>query len=203
MGTLIPAGIAIAESVKAIPLWGYTIIGRNRRLHLTDVAIADPEEAGQCVHHLEAHRSTPEVLYQQNHCGVYRSDNGGRDWTDISEGLPSRFGFPLQIHPHDPDTIFVIPEKGPEFRASATRRFAVYRSSNRGTTWKALTRGLRPKLSFLHVHRQAMTNDSLTPFGLYVKASSGQIYWSCDNGTTWDLLAQYLPQIFSLHCAVV
>ncbi len=159
-------------------------------------------EAGQCVHHLASHPSTPDVLYQQNHCGVYRSDNEGRDWVDISPGLPSRFGFPLQIHPHDPDTIFVIPEQGAEFRASATGRFAVYRSTNRGKSWKALTKGLPGKPSFLHVHRQGMTHDELHPFGLYVGASNGQIFWSRDNGNSWRMLAEHLPPIFSLNCGV-
>ena len=190
-----------AAGVFATEDGGHSWEARNKGV-LADFKPEKFPEVGQCVHHLEGHRSLPDVLYQQNHCGVYRSDNGGREWTDISEGLPSRFGFPIQVHPHDPSTIFVIPEKGAEFRASATDRFAVYRSANRGASWKPLTRGLPPKPSFLHVHRQAMAHDELEPFGLYVGASSGQIYWSRDNGNTWDLLAQYLPQIYSLHCAV-
>jgi photosystem II stability/assembly factor-like uncharacterized protein len=160
-------------------------------------------DAGQCVHHLVGHPSTPTVLYQQNHCGVYRSDNEGKDWTDISKGLPSRFGFPMQVNPHDPDTVFVIPEEGGEFRASATGRFAVYRSSNRGKTWKPLTKGLPGKPSFLHVHRQGMAHDDLQPYGLYVGSSNGQIFWSRDNGNSWQKLAEHLPQIYSLNCAVV
>jgi len=159
--------------------------------------------AGQCVHHLEAHTSTPIVLYQQNHCGVYRSDNEGHDWIDISKGLPSRFGFPIQVHPHDPRTIFVIPEEGGEFRASAKGEFAVYRSSNSGKSWKKSVKGLPPKPSFLHVHRQAMTHDDHNQFGLYVASTNGQIFWSRDNGTSWKMLAEHLPPIYSINAATV
>ena len=98
-------------------------------------------EVGQCVHHLEAHPQHPEVLYQQNHCGVYRSEDGGRDWTDISAGLPSRFGFPILVHPHRGDTIFAVPEQGAEMRAPVGARLAVYRSRDRGAKWKRITKG--------------------------------------------------------------
>ncbi|MBI4429125.1 MAG: exo-alpha-sialidase [Ignavibacteriales bacterium] len=158
-------------------------------------------EVGQCVHHLEIHPDKPEVLYQQNHCGVYRSDNEGRDWTDISKGLPSRFGFSMQIHPHNPDTVYVIPEEGAEFRAVPKGRMAVYRSTNRGKTWQKLTKGLPSKNAFLHVHRQAMKVDRLYPHGMYVGTSSGQIYYSRNEGKTWSLLADYLPTIYSLNVA--
>ena len=179
--------------------------GNGEPLNKNVLADFKPEkypEAGQCVHHLTSHPSTPGVLYQQNHCGVYRSDNEGKDWTDISKGLPSRFGFPMQIHPHDPDTVFVIPEQGGEFRASATGRFTVYRSPNGGKTWEPLTKGLPGKPSFLHVHRQAMAHDEPDQYGLYVGASNGQIFWSRDNGDSWRLLAEHQPQIFSLNGAV-
>lgn len=158
---------------------------------------------GQCVHHLEMHPAKPDVLYQQNHCGVYRSDNEGREWTDISEGLPSRFGFPLQIHPHDPDTIYVIPEEGAEFRAVVQGEFAVYRSKDKGKNWKKLTKGLPKRNAFLQIHRQAMTMDSLDTAGVYIGTSSGQIFYSRDEGKKWDLLIDYLPTIYSLSAAVV
>jgi photosystem II stability/assembly factor-like uncharacterized protein len=175
---------------------------RNKNV-LADFKPEHYPEAGQCVHHLEAHPSTPELLYQQNHCGVYRSENAGKSWIDISKGLPSRFGFPIQVHPHNPNTIFVIPEKGAEFRASANGAFEVYRSTNRGSTWKKMTKGLPKKPSFLHVHRQGMTHDELKPFGLYVGTTSGQIFWSRDNGASWRLLAENLPAIYSLSASVV
>ncbi|MBI5472724.1 MAG: exo-alpha-sialidase [Ignavibacteriae bacterium] len=158
---------------------------------------------GQCVHHLEMHPAKPEVLYQQNHCGVYRSDNEGRDWNDISNGLPSRFGFPLQIHPHDPDTVYVIPEEGAEFRAVTKGEMAVYQSRNRGKSWKKLSNGLPKKNAFLQIHRQAMTMDSLDEPGVYVGTSSGQIFYSRNAGKSWETLIDYLPMIYSLSAAVV
>ncbi len=157
---------------------------------------------GQCVHHLELHPAKPDVLYQQNHCGVYRSDNAGKDWTDISKGLPSRFGFPIQIHPEDPDTIYVIPEQGAEFRCVANNELTVYRSRNRGRSWQKLTRGLPRKNAFLHVHRQAMKVDACEPAGIYVGTSSGQIFYSRDEGRTWQMLIDNLPMIYSLGTAV-
>ena len=157
---------------------------------------------GQCVHHLEGHAANPDLLFQQNHCGVYRSDNGGKDWTDISNGLPSRFGFPIQIHPHNPNTVYVIPEEGAEFRASKGGSFAVYRSTNRGKSWKKLNKGLPAKNAFLHVHRQATTRDSLEKFGLYVGTTNGQIFYSTSEGDSWKLLTENLPAIYSLNVAV-
>ena len=160
-------------------------------------------QVGQCVHHLEMHPAKPEVLYQQNHCGVYRSDNEGRDWTDISRGLPSRFGFPLQIHPEDPDTLYVIPEQGAEFRCVADNSMAVYRSRNRGRQWQKLGKGLPARNAFLHVHRQALRVDSCHPAGIYIGTSSGHIFQSRDEGKSWNLLIENLPMIYSLNVAAI
>ncbi|HEX9653311.1 MAG TPA: exo-alpha-sialidase [bacterium] len=157
---------------------------------------------GQCVHHMAAHPAEPELLYQQNHCGVYRSENAGRDWIDISEGLPSRFGFPLQIHPHDPDTIYVIPEVGPEFRCPADGKFAVFRSRNRGQSWKRLTKGLPTRNAYLNVLRHAMAGDTCDQSGVYFGTSTGQILFSRDEGDSWEVLANWFPPIYSLSCAV-
>ncbi len=160
-------------------------------------------EVGQCVHHLAMHPDRPEVLYQQNHCGVYRSDNEGREWVDISEGLPSRFGFPLLIHPHDPDTIYVIPEQGETYRVPIDTEFAVYRSRNRGETWEKLNRGLPGPHAYLNVLRQAMAADSGDPCGIYVATNTGQIFYSLDEGDSWSLLANWLPPIYSLSAAMI
>ncbi|MFQ5739489.1 MAG: exo-alpha-sialidase [Acidobacteriota bacterium] len=160
-------------------------------------------QVGQCVHHMESHPDRPEVLYQQNHDGVYRSDNEGLDWTDISQGLPSRFGFPLQIHPRRPDTIYVIPEEGAEFRGPVNAAFAVYRSRNRGVDWERLDRGLPSRNAYLHVFRQAMCADSCESTGLYFGTSTGHIFHSRDGGDCWELLANWLPPIFSLSAEVL
>ncbi|MGA9364255.1 MAG: exo-alpha-sialidase [Bacteroidota bacterium] len=160
-------------------------------------------EVGQCVHHLENHPSKPAVLFQQNHCGVYRSDNRGKDWIDISEGLPSRFGFGLQIHPHDPDTIYVCPEEGAEFRCPVNGEFGIYRSRDRGEHWEKLSDGLPEQNVYVHVHRQAMGTDTCDPCGIYVGTSGGQILYSRNEGKKWETLAQWLPPIFSVSCSVV
>ena len=158
---------------------------------------------GQCTHHLDSHPSQPDLLYQQNHCGVYRSDNGGKEWVDISEGLPSRFGFPLQVHPHDPATIYVIPEEGAEFRGPVGGKFAVYRSTNKGGRWKKLTKGLPARNMYAHVHRQSMAADTCDRAGIYVGTSGGQILYSRNEGDSWNMLAEWLPAVYSVRCAVV
>lgn len=160
-------------------------------------------EVGQCVHHLKIHPSKPDVLYQQGHDGVYRSDDGGRQWVDVSEGLPSRFGFPLQIHPHDPDTIYVVPEEGAEFRCPPNAELAVYRSRNRGEAWEKLNRGLPSRNAFLNIYRQALTADHLDPCGLYMGTSTGQIFQSRDEGESWELLANWLPPVFCVRAATI
>lgn len=159
-------------------------------------------EVGQCVHHMQLHPAKPQVLYQQNHCGVYRSDDAGKNWVDISEGLPARFGFPLQIHPHDPDTIFVTPEEGPDFRCPVDGDFAVYRSKNRGASWEKLKTGLPAGKAFFHIYRQAMCADTADEAGIYFGTSTGQIFYSLNGGDSWAALATYLPPVFSLESAV-
>src|SRR5437773_2628547 len=110
-------------------------------------------EVGQCVHHMEMHPQQPNVLYQHNHCGVYRSDDGGDSWNDISNGLPSRFGFPFATLPNDGDTVFVIPEESDQARMTADAKFSIYRSRNRGDSWELLTNGLPQSGAYLNVMR--------------------------------------------------
>ncbi len=160
-------------------------------------------QVGQCVHHLTVHPGEPELLYQQNHCGVYRSEDAGRKWIDISEGLPSRFGFPLVVNPHDPDTIYVVPEESPEFRCPVGAAFAVYRSRDRGDSWERLDRGLPGENAYLQVYRQAMCTDDCHPAGIYVGTSTGQIFCSRDEGDNWELMADFLPPVYSLHAVTV
>ncbi len=170
---------------------------------LADFLAEKYPRVGQCVHHLELHPAKPDVLYQQNHCGVYRSDDAGRSWKDISDGLPSPFGFPLQIHPHDPRTIYVVPEEGAEFRAAPSGSFAVYASHDRGRTWNRLARGLPQKHAYIHVHRQSMTVDTLSPHGIYVGTSTGTVYASRSEGRSWEPIVSNLPHITSLRTAVL
>jgi hypothetical protein len=160
-------------------------------------------EFGQCVHKMDMHPSRPEVLFQQNHCGVYRSDNCGDDWIDIGEGrLPSRFGFPMVVHPHQPRTIYIALEDSDQFRMSVDGRMSVWRSRDAGESWERLTKGL-PQQAHLLVLREAMAADSLDPAGIYAGTDTGQLFYSRDDGDSWELLADYLPPILSVETAVV
>ncbi len=160
-------------------------------------------EFGQCVHKMAMHPARPQVLYQQNHCGVYRTDNFAEDWIDIGEGkLPSRFGFPIAVHPHEPETIFIALEESDEYRVSVKGRFAVWRSRDAGNTWQQLKNGL-PERAHLVALREAMATDSLEDAGVYVGTSTGQIFFSRDAGDHWEVLADYLPPVLSVEVSVV
>lgn len=158
-------------------------------------------EVGQCPHKLLRHPSRPDLLYQQNHCGVYRSDDGGETWKDISKGLPSRFGFALALDPSDPQTLWVIPEKSAQFRYTPSGG-AVYRSRDGGRSWRRLTSGLPDRRSYLHIFREGMATDGLRPCGVYFGTSSGSVFWSRDGGDRWESLAAHLPPVLSVSCAL-
>lgn len=155
---------------------------------------------GQCVHSLVIAPGMPNRLYQQNHCGMYVTENGGEKWESIEKGLPSTFGFPATVHPRDPDTLFLLPLNG-----DATGRFmpdgkaAVWRTRNCGRTWSDLRNGLPQDGAFFGVLRQAMTNDRLDPVGLYFGTSSGSLYMSADEGENWTRIAENLPTISSVE----
>jgi len=160
-------------------------------------------EYGQCCHKMTLHPAQPQVIYQQNHCGIYRSDNAGDDWIDIGEGrLPSRFGFPIAVDPNDPRAIYVVLEQSDEYRMSIDGRFAIWRSRDAGETWQRLTNGL-PENAHLVVLRDAMATDTLPDTGLYVGTNTGQLFHSRDAGDSWELLADYLPPILSVEAAIL
>ena len=160
-------------------------------------------EFGQCVHKMALHHLNPNILFQQNHCGVYRSDNAGEDWTDIGEGkLPSRFGFPIAVHPTDPNTVYVVLEESDEYRMSVDGRFSVWRSRNAGQTWERLSTGL-PERAHLDVLREAMATDTFNDAGIYIGTNTGQLFYSRDSGDHWELLADFLPPIQSVEAAVI
>ena len=168
-------------------------------------------EFGQCPHKLLAHPAKDGLLYQQNHCGTYRSDDGGATWVDITEGLPSRFGLALGLHPHDPQTVYALPEDnaiadgevGGEFRIVSGNKFRVFRSRNGGSDWEALTKGLPQKNAYLHSMREGMATDALEPCGVYVGTTNGQIFYSRDEGESWELLIDNLSPINSVEVAQV
>jgi photosystem II stability/assembly factor-like uncharacterized protein len=156
-------------------------------------------EVGQCVHKLLAHPARPERLWQQNHCGVYRSDDRGETWERLDgNGLPSGFGFALAIHPRDPDTAWVVPEEGAENRVTSDGRLGVYRTRDAGATWD-----VRPAYdeAWVAILREDGASDWLDPVGVYVGTQSGSIFVSPDEGETWVEAARHLPPVLSVEVA--
>ena len=163
----------------------------------------DPQ-FGQCVHKLVMAADGGEHLYQQNHCGVYRSSDGGRQWEEITTGLPSQFGFPMAAHPRDPKTVWTIPMTEPDQgRFMVDGRAAVWRTHDGGDSWIRSDDGLPSDHAFVSVLREAMAIDQLDPVGVYFGTSTGQLYGSRDEGRSWSLVADNLPAIWSVHAAVL
>ena len=155
-------------------------------------------EVGQCVHKLLLHPARPERLWQQNHCGVYRSDDHGRSWERLEgNGLPSGFGFPIALDPADPDTAFVIPEEGAENRVTSNGRLGVYRTRDGGASWELAANGL-PEPAWVAVLREATSFDSR---GVYFGTQSGSVFVSADGGDSWGEAAAQLPPILSVEAS--
>jgi photosystem II stability/assembly factor-like uncharacterized protein len=155
-------------------------------------------EVGQCVHKLLAHPRDPDALYQQNHCGVYRGKFSGKKWTDITRGLPTRFGFGLAVPAAEPQTLFTVPMKGAEYRCNLDGALQVARSRDGGKTWKHLKRGLPQKDAHVTVLREAMTSDGHDRAGIYFGTQGGTIFATRDAGDSWYVLAENLPPVYSI-----
>jgi photosystem II stability/assembly factor-like uncharacterized protein len=161
-------------------------------------------EFGQCVHCVVMAPGKPNRLYQQNHCGMYRSDDGGRSWQSIEEGLPSSFGFPAAVHPRDPERLFLVPLNGDiKGRFMPEGRTAVYCTGDAGDSWKDQREGLPQQNAFFGVLRQALATDTSDPAGVYFGTTSGELYASADEGRSWNCIAQHLPAILSVETMVV
>jgi len=159
-------------------------------------------EVGQCVHKVLLHPKRSGRLWQQNHCGVYRSDDAGESWERLDDnGLPSDFGFPLALDPTDPDAAFVVPEEGAENRVTSDGRLGVYRTRDGGRSWELLRDGL-PDHAWTAVLREGLASDVLDPPGVYVGTQSGSLFVSSDTGETWREAAAQLPPVLSVEVGV-
>jgi photosystem II stability/assembly factor-like uncharacterized protein len=156
-------------------------------------------EVGHCVHHVAMHPSRPDVLFMQKHWDVMRSDDGGNSWQDVGEGLPSDFGFCIDVHAHEPDTIFVVPIKSDSEHYPPDGKLRVYRSRAGGREWEPMTKGLPQQNCYVNVYRDAMSVDSLEPCGVYFGTTGGQVYASADGGESWDAPVRDLPPVLSVE----
>jgi photosystem II stability/assembly factor-like uncharacterized protein len=182
---------------------GATWLTRNRGVR-ADFSPQRYPDFGQCVHKLVLAADGTERLYQQNHCGVYRSTNGGIDWDEITEGLPSQFGFAMTAHPRDPQTAWTIPLTEPEAgRMMPGARAAVWRTHDAGASWLRSGEGLPQEDASIGVLREAMAVDRLDPVGVYFGTSTGQVYASADEGRTWSKIADNLPPVWSVEALVI
>jgi len=162
--------------------------------------IPDAEaETGHCVHRIAMHPSRPDVLFMQKHWDVMRSDDAGESWHEVSGNLPSDFGFPIAVHAHEPDTVYVVPIKSDSEHYPPGGKLRVYRSRTGGNEWEALTRGLPQSDCYVNVLRDAMAVDSLDPCGVYFGTTGGQVYASADAGDSWSTIARDLPSVMSVE----
>lgn len=162
--------------------------------------IPEPEaEVGHCVHRLTAHPSQPDVLFMQKHWDVMRSDDAGDSWHEVSGNLPSDFGFPIAVHTHEPETIYVVPIKSDSEHIPPDGKLRVYRSRTGGNEWEALTNGLPQENCYLNVLRGAMAVDALDPCGIYLGTTGGQVYCSPDSGDNWSPIVRDLPRVMSVE----
>jgi photosystem II stability/assembly factor-like uncharacterized protein len=170
----------------------------NRGLH--SQYIPDPDaEVGHCVHRIAMHRSRPGVLYMQKHWDVMRSDDAGDSWHEVSGNLPTDFGFVIDVHAHEPETLYVVPIKSDSEHYPPNAKLRVYRSRTGGNEWEALTKGLPQRNCYVNVLRDAMAVDTLDQCGVYFGTTGGQVYASADAGDSWAPIVRNLPAVLSVE----
>ncbi|MBV8366580.1 MAG: exo-alpha-sialidase [Candidatus Eremiobacteraeota bacterium] len=170
----------------------------NRGLRSAQIPDQDAE-VGHCVHRLAMHPSRPNTLFMQKHWDVMRTDDAGENWREVSGNLPSDFGFPIEVHAHEPETVYVIPIKSDSEHYPPDSKLRVYRSRTGGGEWEALTKGLPQRDCYVNVLRDATSSDALDPFGLYFGTTGGQVYASNDAGDTWNAIVHDLPAVLSVE----
>jgi hypothetical protein len=170
----------------------------NRGLRSQGIPDANAE-VGHCVHRIAMHRSRPDVLFMQKHWDVMRSDDGGESWREVSGNLPTDFGFPIDVHAHEPETIYVVPIKSDSEHYPPDGKLRVYRSRTGGDEWEALTKGLPQSDCYVNVLRDAMAVDSLDSCGVYFGTTGGQVYASSDAGNSWAPIVRDLPAVLSVE----
>ena len=170
----------------------------NRGLHSKEIPNPNAE-VGHCVHHVSAHPSRPDVLYMQKHWDVMRSDDAGESWKEVSGNLPTDFGFVIDVHAHEPETIYVVPIKSDSEHFPLDGQLRVYRSKSGGDEWEALTDGLPQRDCYVNVLRDAMAVDSLDECGVYFGTTGGQVYGSADGGDHWEPIVRDLPAVLSVE----
>jgi hypothetical protein len=162
--------------------------------------IPNPEaEVGHCVHRIAMHRSRPQVLFMQKHWDVMRTDDGADSWREISGNLPTDFGFVIDVHAHEPETVYVVPIKSDSEHYPPDGALRVYRSRTGGNEWEPLTNGLPQRDCYVNVLRDAMSIDALDPCGVYFGTTGGQVYGSPDGGDTWAPIVRDLPAVLSVE----
>ncbi len=177
---------------------GVTWTPINRGLH-SDVLPQPEAEVGHCVHRIALHPSDPNVLFMQKHWDVMRSDDGGDSWREVSGDLPTDFGFCIDVHAHEPETIYVVPIKSDSEHYPIDGRLRVYRSRTGGDEWEPLMHGLPQKDCYVNVLRDAMAVDTLDECGIYFGTTGGQVYASADAGDTWAPIVRDLPAVLSVE----
>ena len=177
---------------------GVTWHPKNRGLR-SDFMPDPTAEVGHCVHRIARHPSRPDVLFMQKHWDVMRSDDSGDSWREVSGNLPTDFGFPVDVHAHEPETIYVVPIKSDAEHYPLKGRLRVYRSRTGGNEWEPLTKGLPQRNCYVNVLREAMAVDSLDACGIYFGTTGGQVYASSNAGDSWSAIVRDLPAVLSVE----
>ena len=174
----------------------------NKGLRSGEIPDQD-SEVGHCVHHITQHPSRPDTLYMQKHWDVLRTDDAGANWREVSGELPSDFGFPIAVHAHEPETIYVVPIKSDSEHYPPEGKLRVYRSRTGGGDWEPLTNGLPQSDCYVNILRDAMAVDTLDPCGIYFGTTGGQVYHSADGGDSWAPIVRDLPAVLSVEVQVL